>query len=246
LETLSDHAQLPITRDEVLYAASRWGKPNPLAWESQWLAIETLANDIWSTKVGDDERLRRLWVTLTFAVGNFKRQGGTVISPLPSPWSLTSLPGRSQPRTTLSVPVNGNILTLTSDGTTADLAGMTSGLSSVPTGSTLLSALWPRENVIMDMRDFQVAVGLLACQGATVVVPNEAASLYPPDWDEYRWFRLLIRNEADRLKLDSPMLLERALYVAYDYRTRRAHGMPWAQWGAALKGRWHAEALRDT
>jgi hypothetical protein len=92
------------------------------------------------------------------------------------------------------------------------------------------------------MRDFQVAVGLLACQGVTVVKPGEAASLYPPDWDEYRWFRLLAKNEAERLGFDSPLLLERALYVAYGYRPTGAYGMPWARWGAALKDRWHMEA----
>jgi hypothetical protein len=143
LGALPDHVQLPITCEEVLYAAGQWGGRNRSSWESQWKAIETIVNDIWSTRPGDDERLRRLWVTLTFAVGNFKRQGGTVIFPLPQSWTLKPLPGRVRPSRNLCVPVNGRILTLGSDGTTAALAEMTSGLSRVPTGSALLSALWP-------------------------------------------------------------------------------------------------------
>jgi hypothetical protein len=37
------------------------------------------------------------------------------------------------------------------------------------------------------------------------------------------------------------MILERALYVAYDYRPKQATGMTWPQWGAALQASWHAE-----
>src|SRR5947207_2379207 len=84
----------PLTREEVLTAEKLWGGPDRLAWESQWQAIDTIANDLWSTPTGEADRARRLLVLLTYAVGNFKRQGNTVILPLPSRWALTPLPGR--------------------------------------------------------------------------------------------------------------------------------------------------------
>ena len=234
--------RLPITREEVLSAEHRWGGHDRAAWESQWLAIETIADDIWSTPSDDADRLRRLWIMLTYAIGNFKRQGNTGIFPLPSPWKLAPLPGQSEPRATLSIPVNSTTVTLNFNGTTQGLKGVTRGLASVPTGSTLLAALWPKDHAIMDIRDFQVAVGLLTCQGAQVIAPSETASLYSPGWNEYRWFRLLMKSEAARLELRSPLPLERALYVAYDYRPKKADGMTWPQWGAALLAHWHCKA----
>jgi hypothetical protein len=141
----------------------------------------------------------------------------------------------------LRIPVADTTLILHSDGTTENLEALTRGLASVPTGSTLLSALWPSEHAIMDIRDYQVVVGLLAHNGAQVVDANEAASLYSPDWGEYRWFRHLMTMEAARLELSSPLLLERALYVAYNYRPQAADGMTWSQWGAILKGHWHSQ-----
>jgi hypothetical protein len=232
---------LPITRKDVLAAECQWGGQDRLAWESQWLAINTIASDIWSTPSGDADRLRRLWIFLTYAVGNFKRQGNTVIFPLPSPWTLAPSSAQCKPRGTLSIKAGNMALTLDSGGTTEALAGITRGLASVPTGSTLLTALWPTEHCIMDIRDFQVVVGLLACQGVDVAAHDETASLYAPDWNEYRWFRVLMKSEAKRLKLPSPLLSERALYVAYDYRPKQATGMTWSRWGDRLRARWRGE-----
>jgi hypothetical protein len=237
-----DQMTLPITREEVVAAERLWGRQDRPAWESQWLAIGTIASDIWSTPVDDLDRLRRLWMLLTCAVGNFKRQGNTVIFPLPSPWRLAPLPGQSEPRDMLSIPVDDMALTLNSHGTTEPLEGLTRGLASVPTGSTLLTALWPTEHAIMDIRDFQVVVGLLAHQGIEVVPRGETASLSSPDWKEYRWFRLLMKTEAARLRLDSPLILERALFVAYGYRPKQAVSMAWSQWGTDLLTRWHKKA----
>ena len=39
------------------------------------------------------------------------------------------------------------------------------GFGLVATASTLASALWPNHHVILDRRDYQVAIGLLAVQG---------------------------------------------------------------------------------
>lgn len=236
-----DQMTLPITRDEVVAAEGLWGGQHRPAWESQWLTIGTIASDIWSTPVDDPDRLRRLWMLLTYAVGNFKRQGNTVIFPLPSPWRLAPLPEQCEPRDTLSIPVDDMALTLNSGGTTEPLERLTRGLASVPTGSALLTALWPTEHAIMDIRDFQVTVGLLAHQGVEVVARGETSSLLSPDWTEYRWFRLLMKTEAARLELDSPLSLERALFVAYDYRPKQAVGMAWSQWGNDLLTRWHRE-----
>ena len=113
---------------------------------------------------------------------------------------------------------------------------LTRGLSSVPTGSTILSALWPGVHIIMDRRDFAVTVGLLASKGASIVPAGSAASLYAANWAEYRWFRSLITGEASRLKLPA-MTLERALYVARDFAPASAGDMPWSRWGGKLKSR---------
>jgi hypothetical protein len=232
---------LPVTREDVISAERRWGGEDRLAWESQWLAIETIISDIWATPASDADRLRRLWVFLTYSVGNFKRQGNTVIFPLPAPWTLRPLSKQCEPKATLTIHVGNITITLKSDSTTEHLGGLTRGLASVPTGSALLAALWPTYHAIMDIRDFQVAVGLLACRGADIVAHDETASLYPPDWDEYRWFRALMRRETSRLELTSPLLLERALFVAYDYGPEQATGMTWPQWGAALLDRWQSK-----
>jgi hypothetical protein len=231
--------ELPLTRAEVLAAEARWGNRMRAAWESQWSAIDTIARDLWRTRSSDASLRQRLWVALTFAVGNFKRQGNTAIHPLPAPWRLAPLRGGEIRRgEVLSIPTPGMTLTLTATGTTEHLAGMTRGLASVPTGSTLLTALWPDDNAIMDVRDFQVAVGLLAHQGTDIVAPDECASLYAPDWGEYQWFRSLLKSEAERLKLPSPIALERALYVGFDARPRDSGRMSWQHWGAALRAAW--------
>jgi hypothetical protein len=123
------------------------------------------------------------------------------------------------------------------NGTTKELRG-TSGLASVPTGSTLLSALRPDEHAIFDIRDFRVAVGLPQ-QGVRIVDPESSAPLSGPDWDEYRWFRQLVKHETIRLDLPSPQPLERALYVASDLKpARSAIGMSWRQLGTAILEQW--------
>lgn len=195
-----------------------------------------LARDIWRTAPQDTDRLCRLWVSLTYSVGNFKRQGNTGIFPLPSPWTLAPLPGQAHHAASLTVPINGSSVRLDSTGTSAHLSGSTRGLSSVPTGSALLTALWPEDNAILDIRDFQVAVALLADNGAQIVGAGETASLYAPNWSEYKWFRTLMKVETARLRLPSLMTLERALFVAYDFfPPAKAANMTWQQWGASIR-----------
>lgn len=229
--------RLPLTREEVLAAERRWGGAHRGAWVSQWSAIETVAGDIWRTSESDTDQLHRLWVSLAFAVGNFKRQGNTVIHPLPAPWNVAPLEGEIRRRDSLAIPANGARLELRKDGTTESLRDLTRGLASVPTGSTILSALWPGVHVIMDRRNFKVTVGLLAHRGALILPAGSAASLYAADWTEYRWFRALIKAEASRLQLPSVVTLERALYVAYDFAPANASSMSWNKWGGELEAR---------
>jgi hypothetical protein len=234
--------RLPLTREEVLAAERRWGAANRCAWLSQWSAIETVAGDIWRTSESDTGQLHRLWLLLAYAVGNFKRQGNTAIHPLPAPWNIAPLKGQIRRRDSLVIPANGARLELRKDGTTESLGRVTRGLASVPTGSTILSALWPGDHVIMDSRDFQATVGLLAHRGAPVLPVGSAVRLYAPDWTEYRWFRPVIKAEASRLQLPSVVALERALYVAYDFAPGNATSMSWDEWGGELKARLTTEA----
>jgi hypothetical protein len=235
-----DELQLPLSREQVLSAERRWGGDRRALWESQWHTVETFAGDIWSTPDADVDRLQRIWITLAYAVGNFKRQGNTTIHPLPAPWRLVQLPGSGGRRSSLSIPTDGEAIELHSSGTTAHLGEVSRGLASPPTGSALLAALWPDEHAILDIRDFQVIVGLLANSAAEVVAEGERSNLLPPNWDEYRWFRALIKAETTRLKLPSLLTLERALYVAYGCRPSQeeAREMTWRQWGCALLGKW--------
>ena len=231
------HLKLPLTKEEVLAAASRWGGQRRPAWLSQWSAIETIADDTWRTSADEPELQRRLWVFLVYSIGNFKRQGNTGIFPFPAPWTIAPRQGRAIRKPVLSIPLLNPAIVILRKGTTEHLSHLR-GLASAPTGSTLLSALWPGHHAIIDRRDFQAAVALLAHGGSPVVARNEVRSLRAPDWTEYKWFRQLIRLEAKRLSV-SAVEIERSLFVAYGLLPLAfVAGDDWETWGERLKARW--------
>lgn len=235
-QTAPKTARLPLTTTQVKGAAAIWVKKRQRL--CQWAAIQAFAADLWNVPQTDADALRRLWVVLLYAIGNFKRQGNTVISPLQPPWRLAhGSPLAVLPRSDLSIPLtSGGTITLSRDTGIAPLPRGVSGFESVPTGSTLLAALWPTAHVIMDKRDYQSTVALMAHADAGVIAPNSQASLcLPPSWGEYRWFRCLIRSEASRLGVEM-FELERALFVAFALCT--SAGMTWAGWGGALLAHW--------
>jgi hypothetical protein len=232
--------QLPLTRAQVLTAERLWGgKNNRDAWQSQWEAISTIADDLWNTPSANTRQIQRLWVTLVYAIGNFKRQGNTGIFPLPAPWSFGPRSSAVRRGPTLTIPAGGGYLKISSTASTLRLAG-TRGLGSVPTGSTVLTALWPKHHVICDKRDLQVAVALLAHNGASIIsAANARTHLLAPDWAEYKWFHQLLTSEAKRLRLSSPTILERALFVAYGFAPPSSvTSLTWAQWGRRLVANW--------
>ena len=97
------HLELPLTKDEVLAAASRWGGQRRPAWLSQWSAIKTIADDTWRAWP-TSRNFRRLWVFLVYSIGNFKRQGNTGIFPFASAFDNHSGPSGSQTGTLDSPP----------------------------------------------------------------------------------------------------------------------------------------------
>ena len=239
LPSLED-LQLPLSRAQVLSAERRWAEDRRALWESQWQTIQTFAAELWNTPETSVAELQRRWIMLTYAVGNFKRQGNTAIQPLPAPWRLAPLSGDAERRPKLSIPTCGEPIELSSSGTTASLWNLAPGLASPPTGSALLAALWPSEHAILDRRDFQVTVGLLAGTGSPVVAVGEQANLQPPNWEEYLWFRALIKAETGRLELPNLVTLERALYAAYGLipaNVAVSH-LSWQEWGCELLQRW--------
>ena len=146
--------------------------------------------------------------------------------------------GRAVRRAVLSIPILDSRIRISREGTTEHLSHLR-GLASAPTGSTLLSALWPGQHAIIDRRDFQAAVALLAHGGSPVVAPKEDRSLRAPDWTEYSWFRRLIRHEAKRLGV-STVEVERSLFVAYGLvPLASVAGDDWETWGKKLKAHWH-------
>ncbi len=116
------------------------------------------------------------------------------------------------------------------------------GFGLVATASTLASALWPNHHVILDRRDYQVAIGLLASKGESIVPPDENRSPREPEWPEYDWFRTVTFATADSLRdRKTPgitaVMVQRALWVVQRY-VKNEEGRSWHDYGEALLSRW--------
>ena len=236
---------LPITASQVRSAGAAWGQgKNGPARRALWLDIETLAGDLWAAS-GVDER-NACWVRLAFAVGNFKRQGGTVLHPSNLPLLPAVSNGESdrKPRKSISISIGENeVVTLERRSLDAlRQFGHKRGFGLVATASTLASVLWPDHHVILDSRDYQVAVGFLAAQGESIVLPNENRPPREPEWSEYDWFRTVIFNTAESLRdrktpRITAVMVQRATWMAFRYAST-VKGRTWDHYGKTLLSKW--------
>jgi len=222
---LANSVHLALTRKQILKLDSRWNESRGGLHLRLWTDIELLAGHFWfvSGQGGPGEAFA--WDHLLLAVGNFKR-GRRSIEPIQG--GLTGVTVGA-PQDTLQIPsidVTVNRLTLVTWQQLEQLTGI-----KAPTATTLLSALWPGEHVILDRRDLRAAVALLAFQGHAIAGPHDPATT---TWDEYAWFLRVVRNTATARRVQ-PVQVERALYVLYgnvDFRK----GETWAAYGNRFIG----------
>ncbi len=175
---------LPLRRDDVLALAGRFRDEDKSLWDD----VELLAGKFVAGRSLAD------WHHLLLAVGNFKRQGGTIIRE----------PLRLQPRS--STPAPHFIPEVKLDAKRAEtwhrLQERVDGLG-VATTTTLLAALWPWDHVIMDQRALRAAVLLT---GSPPNGPGE------PSWPQYEWYRPAVLATAASTDCP-PVEVERALFM---------------------------------
>lgn len=243
----ADDVTLPVTASQVRFASDAWGRgEDGKVRAALWQDIETLAGDLWAAR--GPAQTNACWVTLAFAVGNFKRQGRTVMHP--SSISLAPAPSSNDgssraPRDSLSITADdGNPVCLEPDIylTALRSLGYRRGFGTVATGSTIASALWPDDHVILDGRDYRVAIGLLAADGASIVAKGDCRSRPSPSWSEYPWFRRVILNTTKSLQDGgSPQItvamVQRATWMAFRYAPS-VEGRKWRDYGKALLSGW--------
>ncbi len=88
----------------------------------------------------------------------------------------------------------------------------------VATATTLLSALWPGDHIILDIRALGALIGVTGISGkgwyaARVGEGSETRKgLDSIDWNDYAWYRAVILAESRALNT-FPVNVERALFV---------------------------------
>ena len=189
-----------------------------------WPGVLKAAHLLWGVQGSSRDSLEDAWSLMFFAAGNFKRQGGTQIQlPYTVPASMSELEAEDRP-TMCSFPLRDEIMTIDRDDPETwriltDIRGI-----SVATATTILSALWPGNHLIADVRDVSVAIALnWEMRADDWRLPKN----YPQDatWNWYQWLRDLVRNTAADLGL-SPVLVERSLYFL-DKSTNIRKGSEW-------------------
>jgi hypothetical protein len=194
-----------------------------------WKDIRFLADRFWS---GPDTDRVMAWHHLVFAVGNFKRQGGTRLKPAPLGWAPPAA-------RTDSVEVPGIGLVGVNDTNGWEkLLGMR-GLG-VATGTTLLSALWPEQHFVFDKLVHAVANGLRLHAGLepTSGVTAESTKLATQTLENYKTVRgwvLAVASDTRR----SLTVVERALYEV-GRKVKGETGRSWGNCAGAL-----ADCLAD-
>ena len=109
----------------------------------------------------------------------------------------------------------------------------------VATATTVLSALWPEDHVIIDIRDLRATIGLNL---AEVVdqgwVDPDSQRAVRPSWPRYQWLRQKVLSRVEELRAAGaevdPVDVERALYTL-DGKTKRSKtSMTWKTYVEAL------------
>lgn len=183
-------------------------------WESTLQAADAFWTASGRTRNPLDEDPLWAWHLLVLSVGNFKRQAPIT---LPRLGDRGSRHMDSRPEQ-VEVPVREDktiLLKVDDPETWIALCKEVRGVS-VATASTLLSALWPGEHVIIDIRDINAARGLDYADAATnKLVKAGGRQGDPVSWTAYQWLRPRVLAKADDTGRQ-PVDVERALFILAD------------------------------
>ena len=161
------------------------------------------------------------WHLLVLSVGNFKRQAPITLPRLTQHHDSGGIARSPQ----VKVPVGeAKTITLKVDDpvTWEALCGAQGGIPgiSVATASTLLSALWPGDHVIIDIRDINAARGLAYADAvAHELVKEGGLQGDPVSWTAYKWLRPKVLAKAAET-VRHPVDVERALFILADRANR--------------------------
>jgi hypothetical protein len=215
-----------LTVSQVDLLNDKFGSSGTQLWDD----IECLADMFWES---DCDRIRGHHLLMT--VGNFKRQGGTVIytrDPLCVPGS------RQAASRDMTCSIEGAGLIRDDPESWRAFSGK-SGIQGlgVATTTTLLSALWPRHHLVIDERALHALIGLRGVRGAGWHLPvgdgSTSAPLRKVDWDDYEWYREQILEAARASEDLAPVRVERALYVL-DRLVPSRKSRTWQEYGEGL------------
>ena len=216
--TLRQITLLSLKPDQIEKLAGRWNRSEQLA--LSWTDIEILARRFLAAE-SDDGNATDEWHHLLMTVGNFKRRSGLI-----SPGHLTQEAQDDLVHRPDRITIQGTrgqaMVECSNPASWRNLTEKIPGLS-VPTATTLLSALWPDYHVIIDWNDRDAAVGLdaaplLRAQGLDRGWFNGGRpSEREPYWELYDWFRQVVADTASSLTEAAirirPRDVERALFV---------------------------------
>ncbi len=186
----------------------------------------------------DVSRKTVLWHHLLLAVGNFKRQGGTKIFPT----GIADLPQEVQSGDCKEIVIPGGfpkaadgVLGIDSPQTWKDLETIR-GLG-VATTTTVLSALWPGQHFVLDVRALRAATALASIRASCLALDLDAAIVVDVNWRSYIWYRDVVLSTGRCLNIDGTDI-ERALYnvdrkIAKE--SSKIDAMTWMEYIACLK-----------
>lgn len=224
--------------DTRLRTLSGLYEPSP-AFSVMWPNVEWTADRFWDAQGhGDPAEIAATWHHLVMSVGNFKRQAQITILALGGGYPPSKI-DRSR-SASCTVPTLAGEMTLARDDLeswkqlTQDKS-VVKGLQ-VATASTILSALWPRHHIIIDVRDLRAAIGL-NLEDAVVAQGLDRSSRKNENvtWAWYEWMRPIVIDRAQQIGVE-PLEIERALYVldrdSYEGSSRKYHD--WDQYAETL------------
>lgn len=212
LDRLRSVTHLPLGPRAITTLSEEWGGEDALR---SWSDIEWVAQQFMRQSSGGSVDATVAWHHLVVAVGNFKRSTGrNHPAHLPPPDQKLQVPDH------FTIPGHSLDVHIDDVQTWRYLTKAIRGFD-VPTATTLLSAVWPGQHVIIDRRDTVAAVGLTTSVWDSKGYEDaKLPSRKPYDayWELYEWLRPTIQATAVGV---APVDVERALYVL-DIKARKA------------------------
>lgn len=215
---------LPLERRQIDEWAHAFGGAASALWDDS----ARLAARFWGTPEGNERQVA--WHHLLMAVGNFKRQ-----TPIHLHDALAQLP-EAGPDPPKEVVVPGELRLARDKARTWRALTALPGLG-VATASTLLSALWPGEHVVIDRLAWSSAVGLRASEGLSSrgVSPESRKRMPDIKWEDYEAYLSWVRTTAKMTGV-APRDVERTLYQL-PRNIPEAKSRSWKAYGDLLRDR---------